>query len=235
MKERDRKVRDAVPFYKNDILDIDYKQAEFVYRTIKPYFSGKIALELGPASGYMTKYLADDFEKLHIVEGSVDLINQIPDYINVIKHCCMFEDFSTDLKFNTIIMSHVLEHIENPSEVLGKIKTWLADDGVFIVSVPNAKSIHRIVAVKMGMLPMESSLNERDHALGHYRVYDLDMLCKHISEAGFKVIQTGGSFLKPLSNGQIEQYWTPEMIEGFFEVGKIFPEHCAEIFAICSK
>ena len=185
--------------------------------------------------GKLVDYIVNDFEKMHLIEASKELIDQIPDYPNIIKHCSMFEDFQTDLKFDTIIMSHVLEHIEKPIEVLSRIRDWLADDGVFVVSVPNAKSLHRLAAVKMGLLPTEYTLNERDHALGHYRVYDLKQLGEHLRTAGFSILHSGGSFLKPLSNGQIEQYWSREMMEGFFELGKDFPDHCAEIYAICSK
>jgi SAM-dependent methyltransferase len=234
MKEREQKVQKAAPFYTEQILDIDYKQAEFVYRSIKPFFKGDLALELGPASGYMTKVLVNDFGKLHLIEGSQQLIDQIPDYPNVVKHCAMFEDFSTDLKFDTIIMSHVLEHIEHPIQVLQKIKTWLAEDGVFIISVPNARSIHRIVAVKMGLLKSVNTLNERDHFLGHYRVYDMETLRTDISKAGYTIGKEGGSFLKPVSNAQIQEHWTTEMVEGFFETGKEFPENCAEIFIVCT-
>jgi SAM-dependent methyltransferase len=235
MKERDKKVQNASSFYNEKILNIDYEQAHFVYESIRPYFNGKSALELGPASGYMTKYLVNDFEILHLVEGSKELLSQITDYPNIFKHCSMFEDFKTDLKFETIIMSHVLEHNEKPIEVLAQIKNWLKDDGVFIVAVPNSKSLHRLVAVKMGLLPTEYALNERDHSLGHYRVYDLDKLSQDLISAGFKIIYTGGSFLKPLPNSQIEQYWSNEMVRGFYEVGKQFPGNCAEIFAVCSK
>jgi SAM-dependent methyltransferase len=235
MKERDQKVQDASLFYNEQILNIDYKQADFVYQSIKPYFKGNIALELGPASGYMTKNLINNFEILHLIEGSKELLNQIPEYPNIIKHHSMFEDFDFDFQFDTIIMSHVLEHIEKPLEVLTQIKNWLKNDGIFVVSVPNAKSLHRLVAVKMGLLPTEYTLNDRDHVLGHYRVYDLDTLSKDLLTSGFKIVQTGGSFLKPLSNSQIEQYWSNKMVDGFFEMGKQFPENCAEIFIICSK
>jgi hypothetical protein len=43
----------------------------------------------------------------------------------------------------------------------------------------------------------------------------------------------GGVFLKPLSNGQIQDHWTTAMVEAFFELGKDFPEIAGEIYAIC--
>ena len=55
-----------------------------------------------------------------------------------------------------------------------------------------------------------------------------------IETAGLKIIQTGGVFFKPLSNQQIEQNWTEEMIQGFYELGKDFQENAAELYAICS-
>ena len=234
MKAREKKVMESAGFYTSSMLGIDYRQAEFSYRSIKPYFKGRIALEVGTASGYMTKDLINDFDLLHLVEGSPELANVIPAYPNVIKHCSMLEDFETEQKFDTIIMSHVLEHIEYPVNVLTKFKKWLTPGGILIVVVPNAQSIHRIVAVKMGILKTAYELNVRDQALGHYRVYDTESLNRDISAAGFTVGSSGGSFLKPLSNTQIEKSWSTEMIEGFYEAGKEFPMNCAEIFIVAS-
>ena len=235
MNDLKKRVNASSNFYKESILNFDYQLAKYNFESLKPFFKGKTALELGPASGYMTKDLVDEFETLHVVEGSESLLKEIPDYPNVIKYHSLFEDFETTQKYDSIIMSHVLEHIENPGLVLKKIYEWLEDDGAFLVSVPNAKSIHRLVAVQMGMLTSEYDLNARDHELGHFRVYDMNTLCAQMVEAGFKVHEKGGVFLKPLSNGQIENNWTPEMIEGFYKVGKYFQEYCAEIFVVCSK
>lgn len=235
MSEITERIDRSAHFYNQQYLNFDYQVAEFGFRTIKPFFKGKLALELGPASGYMTKTLVNEFDNLHIVEAAKDLLDQIPDYPNVAKHHALFEEFETDLRFDTIIMSHVLEHIYDPQVVLKRILGWLKDDGVFVVSVPNAKSLHRLVAVEMGLLTSEYQLNQRDLDLGHYRVYDLDSLRKDVSDAGFSIRHSGGYFLKPLSNGQIEQNWNQQMIDGFYKVGAHFQQNCAEIFAVCSK
>ena len=235
MDDIKKRVNDSSNFYRDSILGFDYQLAKFHFACLKPFFKGDIALELGPASGYMTELLVNEFKTLHLVEGSESLLNEIPNYQNIIKYHSLFEDFETPQKYDSIIMSHVLEHIENPFLILKKIYNWLEDDGIFLVSVPNAKSIHRLVAVQMGMLANEYELNARDHELGHYRVYDMDVLSTHMVDAGFKVIDKGGVFLKPLSNAQIENTWTPEMIEGFYKVGKYFQENCSDLFIICSK
>jgi len=226
------KVEDSAQFYNSSFLSIDYKLTEYNYLSLKPYFRGDLALELGPAIGQMTKYLVNDFKNIHLVEGSKDLLNQIPNYQNVVKYHSYFEEFETNEKFDTIIMSHVLEHIEKPVDVLKLVYNWLADDGVFLLSVPNAKSFHRLAALEMDILKSEFELNERDHELGHYRVYDLDNLKKDAKNAGFNIVDEGGIFFKPVSNGQIEKNWNKEMIDGFYKLGKKFPQNCAEIYLV---
>lgn len=230
-----KKVEDSSGFYTNNFIDFDFLLANYGYETLSKFFRGKNALELGPASGYMTKQLQKDFLSLDIVEGSLNLLNQIQEYPNVYKYHSLFENFDSEKKYDTIIMSHVLEHINDPLLVLKKIYNWLDADGVFIVAVPNAKSLHRMAAVEMGLLESVYQLNERDHQLGHYRVYDTDLLLKDLKHAGFRIETNGGYFLKPVSNGQIEEHWSQEMKDGFYKLGKQFQENCAEIYAICTK
>jgi hypothetical protein len=46
----------------------------------------------------------------------------------------------------------------------------------------------------MGLLSSEYELNERDKALGHYRVYDLNTLTTDATAAGLKIVDKGGIF-----------------------------------------
>ncbi len=43
-------------------------------------------------------------------------------------------------KFNIITMWHVLEHVPNFEEVIQKLKSKIADDGILLIAVPNYKS-----------------------------------------------------------------------------------------------
>ena len=139
-------------FYKTEKLGFDLKLVEEGFKRFKFFFKGESCLELGPATGYMTKDLVNCFKILTIVEGSSTLIKQIPDYKNIVKVNCLFEEFNTKQTYDTIILNHVLEHIEDPDKLLKMIYKWLSDDGICIIGVPNAKSFHRLAAVKMGLL-----------------------------------------------------------------------------------
>lgn len=51
------------------------------------------------------------------------------------------EYFKPVNKFNVIILSHVLEHLERPLYSLSIIKKWLCDNGIIYIRVPNIDSI----------------------------------------------------------------------------------------------
>jgi SAM-dependent methyltransferase len=222
-------------FYTESKLGFDLYLVEKGYYQLQPYFFGSTCLELGPATGYMTKLLVQHFESVEAIEGSETLINQIPDYDNLIKHNCLFEEFSSSKKFDTIILNHVLEHIEKPIELLKLLKTLLSDKGTIIVGVPNAQSFHRLAAVKMGLLDSIYTLNERDIELGHCRVYDFNLLKEHVQRAELEVINDGGIFLKFLSNSQIETMLSNEIIDAYFELANDFQNNSAEIFVVLKK
>ena len=222
-------------WYIKEELDFDKTLIYYRYESSKEYIKGPYGLELGSGSGEMTKYLVDEFEHLTSVDGSKILIDAMPIYTNHTKIHSFFEDYEPNKKFNTIVMEHILEHVDNPHEVLMLAKEWLEEDGVIIIGVPNALSFHRLAAVKMGLLKSPFELNERDYKVGHQRVYSQDTILNEIKKADLKVEKISGIFFKPLSNGQIETNWSKDMIKGFYELGKDFPNNCAEIYAICKK
>lgn len=230
--ERNR-VEAVSNWYLKEQLDFDKRLIGFRYRTLRPHLRGPHGLELGPAEGEMTQFLLGDFATLTIVEGGAELLARILDAPNLIKVHALFEEFEPRRTFDSIVMEHILEHVEHPVALLQRVKRWLAPAGRILIGVPNGHSIHRLAAVKMRLLESPTQLNPRDHALGHRRVYTLETLGHDLAAAGLRVLETGGVFFKPLSNQQIQDHWTEEMIQGFYELGKDFPQHAAELYAVC--
>lgn len=207
------------------------------YKELSIFFKNGSCLELGCADGEGTKMLLPHFEKIVAVDGSEKLINKAKKEITNKKvsfYVSFFEDFETDEKFDTVILAHILEHVDDPLPVLQVAKRFVKNGGVVLIDVPNALSIHRQVGVLMGMLPSEYSLNEADHSIGHQRVYDMTLLKKDIEKSGLKVVNEGGIFLKPFSNGQMESLLDKSGILAFDEMGKRYPAIAAEIYTICT-
>lgn len=228
-----QRVESLSDWYLEEQLDFDKRLIRYRYETIKPKLVGNKCLELGPAEGEMTQFLIRDFEHLTIVDGSSELLAKIPEQENLFKVHALFEEFEPEEAYDSIILEHVLEHVDDPVALMARVKAWLSPNGRLFLGVPNGNSLHRLVAVKMGMLDHPCQLNSRDLALGHRRVYTPATFSAEIALSGLSVLEMGGVYFKPLSNAQIQENWTEEMIQGFYELGKDFPEFAAEIYAVC--
>lgn len=232
--------------FKKDWGNLHKKLVAERFRVLSEHFVPGLCLELGTADGEFTEYLlkaAQCFTGVVGLEGSKEFCRQceerfksfFPDQFRV-EHT-MFEDWETDLKFDTILVMHVLEHVDDPGKLLRKVSTWLAPGGVIIVNVPNAWSLHRVAGVHMGMLKDEYELHKLDQDLGHQRVYDPYSLARETGGAGLKMKAYGGLFLKPVSNSQIEKNWPDDLIDAYFKMGTAhnFKKYAAEIWTVCTN
>ncbi|MBU1378785.1 MAG: class I SAM-dependent methyltransferase [Alphaproteobacteria bacterium] len=192
-------------------------------------------LEMGPAEGIMTGGLATLGEPLTLVEGAAPFCESLKarfpqaDVVNA-----LFEEFQPGTQFQTIILGHVLEHVEDPVDILTRAKAWLAPGGRIMAAVPNARSVHRQAAVLMGLLPFEEALNDADRKHGHRRVYNPETFRRDFLEAGLSIEVFGGYWLKPLSNGQIERDWDDRMLTAFMALGERYPDIAGEIYVVAN-
>lgn len=207
------------------------------YEALGKYFRGESCLELGSADGEGTKLLLKHFKRVVAVDGSEKQIRRLKKEIKSRKLepvCSLFENFETKERFDTVMLAHILEHVDDPVTTLKIARKFLKKNGVVIVDVPNARSIHRQVGVLMGMMKSEYSLNAADHSIGHQRVYDFEKIRKDIKKADLKIKKEGGVFLKPFSNAQMEKWLNKKSLQAFNEMGKRYADLAAEIYLICT-
>jgi 2-polyprenyl-3-methyl-5-hydroxy-6-metoxy-1,4-benzoquinol methylase len=216
--------------------------SDFAYRTIRPFFQGRTCLELGSSDGQMTPKLLLDFETVVAVDGSNTQIKRLREFHQeeislerLVTYVSLIENLPdvlpTQSRFDTIVATYLLEHVDNPVQTLSTARKFLERNGVLIVVVPNANSIHRIVGQYMGVLESRTDLSEQDHHDGHRRTYTTESLMADFHRAGLVVIRTGGILLKPLPASQMEVL--PRNVEeGFFKAGQEFPSFCSSIFVV---
>ena len=228
--------------YNIDNLYEQYKRIEFL-KKLENYLSFRESsvVEFGSATGQMTELLAGNFKKILAVDGSSDFIeiakNRVGKFSGVEFEESYFEDFSWHEKFDCLIMHHILEHIENPAEVLLKAKDLLQKDSVLAISVPNATALSRRLAVKMGILDSVYELTDNDKHHGHYRVYDWPALESQLVECGYRIIGRHGLSFKLLSDSQNikmldENIIGKEQIKGLWELADELPEHAGAIMIV---
>lgn len=209
---------------------------KYSFKVAQRYMAGDSILELGPAEGVMTELLAATGKNLTLVEGSglfCDSLRTRFPQAHVVH--ALFEEFQSNELFDNIVLGHVLEHVEDPIDILSRAKQWLRPvTGRLFGAVPNARSLHRQAAVIMGLLRQEDALNEMDFHHGHRRVFNPESFRNAFRQAGLKVEIFGGYWMKPVSNAQTEASWTPEMIEAFMALGERYPDIAGEIYIVAS-
>lgn len=200
------------------------------------HWRGRACLELGPAEGLMTELLIRSFKDVTVVDGSelfcAELRSKFPDAHVV---CSLFEEYVPESQFDTVVLGHVLEHVEDPRALLRSAARWLTPGGVICAAVPNARSVHRQAAVLLGMLPEEHALNATDRHHGHRRVYDPESFRHDFLAAGLGIRVFGGFWLKPLSNAQIDAQWSAEVLDAYMQIGERYPDVAAEIYVIAGR
>ncbi|MBV4535151.1 class I SAM-dependent methyltransferase [Pseudomonas urmiensis] len=163
-------------------------------------------LELGIGHGFSTQRFSSYFRTHTVIDGSASVIAQFQEqYPDCPAHIIesYFETFETEQRFDLIVMGFVLEHVQDPQQVLRKFKQYLAPGGRCFVLVPNAQSLHRRFGHAAGLLDDMMTLGAGDHQLGHLRAYSLATLTEELEQAGLRVVRKEGLFLKPFMTSQM--------------------------------
>lgn len=213
---------------------------ELIVRTFRPFVSGGRGLELGCSDGYMTEMLAGELNHLDVVDGSSNFLAEAKKrkLANVDYFLALFEEYTTDVRYDYVFASFILEHVLDPSLVLDMARRVLKPDGLLFVVVPNARALSRQLAMHMGLISDLKALTENDTKHGHRRVYDRVNLNREMQRAGFATVSEGGIMLKILADFQMDKLIDEGMlkqpqIDGLYKLGLEYPDFCGAIFSIC--
>ena len=153
----------------------------------------------------------------------------------------LFEKANLPTKYDNIILTHTLEHVDNPVLVLKRINNeWLSNGGRLFLVCPNANAPSRQIAVKMGLISHNTAITPDEAKQGHKISYTLETLERDAKKSGLKVVHRSGIFFKALANFQWDKLLktdiiSPEYLEGCYELGKQYPDLCSSIFLVCKK
>jgi SAM-dependent methyltransferase len=180
-------------------------------------------LEMGYGTGDMTAALLDAGVAIEVVEGSPLLCRQgRAAHAGLVVHEAMFESFVPDEPYDAVLALFVLEHVDDPVSLLRTARSWLRPGGSLIAVVPNAESLHRQLAVRMGLHAKLDDLSDRDRLVGHLRVYDLAGLRADAEAAGLEVVGELGSFVKVVHNALMAD-WPEDVLDGLNAISDVLP------------
>lgn len=190
--------------------------AEWVVGMLDP---GSRVLEMGFGEGNITSQLLKASMNVDIIEGAELLVrnarNIYGNRVNV--HHVLFDEFEHLGEYDAILATNILEHVAQPVDTLACIRKWCSPNTRVVITVPNAGSFHRRLAVLMGIQPKLDTLSPRDQLVGHMRVYEFDQLISEVSAAGFDVIDHKGFMMKVLPNSMMKSM-SPDLVQAFYSI-----------------
>lgn len=215
----------------------------YMLQSFKPFFRSGNMLELGCFRGAFTQRLHAIYKDLTCVEAADEAIREAQKVLgpDVRFHHATFEEVELPQRYDNIVMTHVLEHLDDPVAVLRRVNhEWLAEDGRFFLVCPNANAPSRQIAVKMGLISHNAAVTPAEDAHGHRITYSLDTLERDVTAAGLRVAHRSGIFFKALANFQWDRLLqtdiiSPEYLEGCYQLGQVYPDLCSSIFLLCEK
>jgi SAM-dependent methyltransferase len=185
-------------------------------------------LELGLGHGFSTNLFSQNFERHVVLEGSPAVIGN---FRKLYPECkaelveTYFETFETQERFDLIVMGFILEHVDDPVDIMRRFRKFLKPDGQMFIAVPNAEVLNRRFGQAMGMLPDIAKLSDYDLLLGHKRYYTADSLRSDVAAAGYAVENMEGIFLKPLTSQQLQSlHLDRSVLDAMCQVGIAYPE-----------
>ncbi|MFN4204006.1 MAG: class I SAM-dependent methyltransferase, partial [Tabrizicola sp.] len=152
---------------------------KYMLRSFEPMFRDGSLLELGSFKGDFTRRLLNRFADITCVEASKAAIEEarasLPAHVDLIQG--MFETVQLPRRYDNILLTHVLEHLDDPVGVLRRVRDeWLTDTGRLFLVCPNANAPSRQIAVKMGLISHNAAITPAEAAHGHRITYSLDTL-----------------------------------------------------------
>lgn len=238
----DRESRDALGHKYAYTFDLDVMHP-FMLRSFAPFFVRGSALELGSFRGDFTKRLTAHFSDITCVEASPEAVSaartSLGDSIKFVEGT--FETVALGRTFDNVVLTHVLEHLDDPVGVLARVnREWLSDSGRLFLVCPNANAASRQIAVRMGLITHNAAITPAEREHGHRITYSLDTLERDASAAGLRVVHRSGIFFKALANFQWDRLLATDIIsaeylDGCYQLGHLYPDLCSSIFLVCEK
>ena len=212
-------------------FDARYTMAT-VRRIAERVAPGDRVLELGCATGLMTAYLADGGARVTGIDRSDAYLDRararLGDRATLIRAGLAEPGWEALAGggFDHVLLCNLVHELPDPVDLLRRAAGLLAPDGLVHLSLQNPDSIHRLVAVEMGLIEDVREVSARGDRFGTLGLWGVDDLARLAREAGLGVVAWEGVMLKPLPNGMMAEL-PPEVLDGFERAARHLPAHCA--------
>ena len=196
-------------------------------------------------STYISKYY-DDYSQWLIIEPAPEFASKAT--CAQTNKLCVINDFFENCiseimsKFNSdidlVICSSLLHELPDISSMLSSIYKISSCSTKIIFTLPNAGSLHRRIAVEMGLIDNVFEISDRGILMQQNHVFNLSTFSKYLIGSNFKVINSGGYFIKPFSHTQMDsitEHLGIEVLDGLNLMGRRLPDLACEFWILASR
>ena len=237
--------------YTDEYLKDGFEDYQVKYRRKKilellAKYPHKHILEIGCGMEPLFKYLSyveyEDYALFEPSEIFYDNAKKLSKGREKIK--CVNDEFCRPSlyqleKYDLVICSSLLHELELPNQMIKDIFGVLKSEGIVIANVPNAFSMHRLIALQANMIRDVHDASDRNKILQQNNCYDMRSF-KRLFEEEFRIIDSGSYFVKPFTHAQMYQcikngIIDEEVLEGLYGITDYIPEYGSEIYVVAEK
>lgn len=149
----------------------DFKVADFAGSSLEP---GSAVLDVGAGFGKQVLGFLERGHRPRGLERSEHRARFVRDVLGVPCDSRPLEAFETTESLDLVYLNHVLEHVDDAAEALGRARELLAESGLLYVAVPNLWAEH----------PPQTF-----HFVPHLSAFTLRSLERLLRGAGFAVVR----------------------------------------------
>lgn len=133
--------------------------------------------------------------------------------------------------FAHVLACNLIHEMDDPVTLLARARAVLAPGGLVHLSLQNPLSIHRLVALEMGLIDRLTDVSERGLRYATRGVWTADELEDMAAAAGLAAVAREGVMLKPLPNAMMEAL-PGDVLDGFERAARHLPGHCAMTYLV---
>ena len=111
----------------------------------------------------------------------------------------------------------------------------LNKSAILHINVPNAQSLHRLVALHAGIIENISELSDFNERFQQNTVFQLDQIKHLLVENSFEILDYGTIFIKPFTHSQMQKLVDLEILndaimDGLFKATSTLSDLGSEIY-----
>ena len=151
--------------------------------------SAKKVLDLGCGDGSLGRKIKEKGIQVVGIEYDPELVNEARKNLDEV-HCLNLEKEEIPYPqryFDCIVCADILEHLRDPLSFLIRLKTFLADDGCIVASIPNIR-YHKVIS----NLLFKGTWDYMDKGIldkTHIRFFTLVNINELLQEAGLSTVE----------------------------------------------